>query len=104
MGLMIPTNYFLAYFLNCYPQTLKLLWRYVMRREYVIEGDEQRSSIESVIANMIAIFLRHGMAVMIEGNHLVLVADSVLQLEHQKEMAERAVKQKGFQLKLTSIL
>jgi hypothetical protein len=72
-----------------------------MRREYEIEDGGRNYPLEQAIANITRVFRRHGLAVGVSGNKLVLTADTVLMAVHQQEMAARAIQDSGFKLKPT---
>jgi hypothetical protein len=74
-----------------------------MRREYTIEDCERHHLRDCAINNMIAIFRRHGLNVIVEDKQLILMADTTLELVHQQEMAERALNKSGFRIKLRLI-
>ena len=74
-----------------------------MQREYTIEDPERQRSMDYAINNMMTLFQRHGLTVIVNGKQLILMADTTLELIHQQEMAERALNKNGFAIKLRMI-
>jgi|GEM_PF-2346526 len=69
-----------------------------MRRQYSIQGNGQSDQLQQALQLLIQVFQRHGLCVVVMDQALWLSEPVLSELLHQREMAERILKQFGFKL------